>query len=55
MRGRLEQVRWTLTGPTSIEAVELRLVGEPLRVLGGEGLLVEPRWRRPEDGTMPRW
>jgi spore germination protein GerM len=55
MRGRLEQVRWTLTGPTSIEAVELRLAGEPLRVLGGEGLLVEPRWRRPEDGTVPRW
>jgi spore germination protein GerM len=55
MRGRLEQVRWTLTGPTSIDAVELRLAGEPLRVLGGEGLLVEPRWRRPADGEAPRW
>lgn len=55
MRGRLEQVRWTLTGPTSVEAVELWLAGEPLRVLGGEGLLVETRWRRPEDGRPPRW
>lgn len=55
MRGRLEQVRWTLTGPTSVEAVQLRLHGVPLEVLGGEGLLVEPTWRRPSSGALPRW
>lgn len=55
MRGRLEQVRWTLTGPTSVEALQLRLDGAPLEVLGGEGLLVEPTWRRPSSETLPRW
>jgi spore germination protein GerM len=56
MRGRLEQLRWTLTRPTSVEALALRVEGEPLRVLGGEGLLVEASWRRPEsDGALPRW
>lgn len=56
MRGRLEQLRWTLTRPTSVEAVALQVEGEPLRVLGGEGLLVETRWRRPaNDEDLPRW
>ncbi len=55
MRGRLEQLRWTLTRPSSIEAVELWMNGEPLRVLGGEGLMVEPSWRRPDDERTPRW
>lgn len=55
MRGRLEQVRWTLTRPGSVEAVTLRVEGDPLRVLGGEGLMVEERWVRPDDDTLPRW
>lgn len=56
MRGRLEQLRWTLTRPTSVEALALEVEGEPLRVLGGEGLMVETRWRRPaDDGGLPRW
>jgi len=55
MRGRLEQLRWTLTRPSSIEAVELWMDGEPLRVLGGEGLMVEPSWRRPDDEQRPSW
>lgn len=55
MRGRLEQLRWTLTRPSSIEAVDLWMNGEPMRVLGGEGLMVEPSWRRPDDDRTPRW
>lgn len=56
MRGRLEQLRWTLTRPTSVEGVALQVEGEPLRVLGGEGLLVETSWRRPANGeALPRW
>jgi len=55
MRARLEQVRWTLSQPTWVEEVALRLDGRPLTVLGGEGLMVEERWRRPADGGVPRW
>ncbi len=55
MRGRLEQLRWTLTRPSSVEAVDLWMNGEPLRVLGGEGLMVEPSWRRPDDERTPSW
>ena len=55
MRGRLEQLRWTLTRPSSIEVVDLWMDGEPLRVLGGEGLMVDPLWRRPDDDRMPSW
>ena len=56
MRARLEQLRWTLTRPTSVEALALRVDGEPLRVLGGEGLMVETPWRRPgPDDELPRW
>lgn len=55
MRGRLEQLRWTLTRPSSIETVDLWIDGEPLRVLGGEGLMVDPSWRRPDDDRTPSW
>jgi len=54
MRGRLEQVRWTLTEPESITRVRLLVEGEPLELLGGEGLIVEPNWTR-DDETLPRW
>jgi spore germination protein GerM len=55
MRARLEQVRWTLSQPTWVDEVALRMDGRPLEVLGGEGLMVEERWRRPADGRLPRW
>jgi spore germination protein GerM len=55
MRARLEQVRWTLSQPTWVDEVALRLDDRPLTVLGGEGLIVEERWRRPVDGRLPRW
>lgn len=55
MRGRLEQVLWTLTQPGWAEAVSLRMDGVPLRVLGGEGLMVPERWTRPQTGSLPTW
>lgn len=55
MRGRLEQLRWTLTRPGGVSELALSVEGEPLDVLGGEGLLVDPVWSRPEDETLPRW
>ena len=55
MRARLEQLRWTLTQPSGVEAVAFALEGEPLHVLGGEGLLVERPWVRSEGDPLPRW
>lgn len=55
MRGRLEQLRWTLTRPTAVTEVRLRMDGAPLEVLGGEGLLVDPAWSRPPGEDLPRW
>ena len=55
MRARLEQLRWTLTQPTWVDAVDLQVEGAPLTVLGGEGLMVAPVWSRPADGALPRW
>lgn len=55
MIGRLEQLRWTLTQPSGVEALELHVEGSPLEVLGGEGVLVAQPWRRPEGGTLPTW
>ena len=55
MRGRLEQLRWTLARPSSVRAVALRVDGERLFLLGGEGLIVEPSWVPPEDGRTPVW
>ncbi len=55
MRGRLEQLRWTLARPASVRAVALRVEGERLFLLGGEGLIVEPSWSPPEHGRTPAW
>lgn len=55
MRARLEQLRWTLTQPSDVDGVALAIEGEPLHVLGGEGLLVERPWLRAEGDPLPRW
>lgn len=55
MRGRFEQLVWTLTQPTWADAVALSVDGVPLRVLGGEGLMVPERWVRPVEGGLPTW
>ncbi|MDR9392640.1 MAG: GerMN domain-containing protein [Trueperaceae bacterium] len=55
MRARLEQLRWTLTAAPDVRRVALSVEGEPLEVLGGEGLWVEPEWTRPRDGVPPTW
>lgn len=54
MRGRLEQVRWTLSEPDVVQEVRLRVEGADLEMLGGEGLLVESTWIR-DAHAMPRW
>jgi spore germination protein GerM len=55
MRGRLEQLRWSLASLPNVEAVVVAVEGEPLTVMGGEGLMVEQPWRVPDDARTPRW
>lgn len=55
MQARLYQLLYTLTQPGDVEAVALRLEGRPLRVLGGEGLLVAQPWRREAEPGRVRW
>lgn len=54
MFGRLYQVMYTLTHPNDVDEVALYLDGQPLRVLGGEGVMVEHPWSRPPAG-LPAW
>ncbi len=54
MIGRLEQLTYTLTQPSGVDAVELRLEGVPVEVWGGEGVMVTWPWRRPPGG-LPTW
>lgn len=54
MVGRLAQLTYTLTQPTGIDVVELRVEGMALDAWGGEGILTAWPWRRP-DGGLPRW
>lgn len=54
MLARLHQVRYSAVRPGPVEAVALLVEGDPLRVLGGEGLMVEARWR-PANEATPRW
>ncbi len=55
MMGRLNQVYYTLTRPSGVEAVRLYVEGRPLRVLGGEGIIVDPVWVRAENPESPEW
>lgn len=56
MLGRIHQVTWTLTQSSGIERLALYLDGEPLRVLGGEGVMVAHPWTRPTgDAAVPVW
>ncbi len=54
MIGRLAQLRYTLTEPTSVDAVEVTVEGRRLEAWGGEGVMVRWPWRRP-DGAAARW
>ena len=55
MLGRLYQVMYTLSQPADVDEVLLLLEGEPLTLLGGEGILVEVPWVRDEHVELPRW
>jgi spore germination protein GerM len=55
MTGRLNQLLYTATQPSSIHEVVVLVDGQPLQTLGGEGLIVPSPWRRPESDALPRW
>jgi len=55
MLGRLYQLYYTLSQPKDVEAVSVLVEGEPLRVLGGEGIIVDPVWVRAEHPQEPAW
>jgi spore germination protein GerM len=55
MIGRLQQLTYTLTQPSEVAAVELRVDGVRLDAWGGEGVMTLWPWRRPEAAGMPRW
>jgi spore germination protein GerM len=55
VQGRLEQLFYTLTQPTSVDKVSLQLGGEPVIVFSGEGLIIENPWTRKTRETLPRW
>ncbi len=54
MIGRLAQLTYSLTQPSGVDAVELRVEGRVLDAWGGEGVMTRWPWRRPEGG-LPRW
>lgn len=55
MFGRLNQLFYTLSQPADVDAVVLEVEGETLRVLGGEGIIVEVPWVRSQQPEQPRW
>lgn len=55
MQARLYQVLYTLTQPRDVGAVSLLIEGRPVRVFGGEGILVDSPWYRSEHEGLPLW
>lgn len=55
MRGRLEQLRWSLANLPGVRTVRLLVEGEALTVMGGEGLIVQQPWSPPDDARTPTW
>lgn len=55
MTGRLNQLFYTLTQPSDVDAVRLEIEGAPVQVFGGEGLILESPWRRADHPDAPRW
>lgn len=55
MQGRLNQLFYTLTQPSDVEAVMLRVEGAFLTVFSGDGILVENPWVRAEQPELPVW
>lgn len=55
MAGRLHQLFYTLTQPSDVDAVHLRIEGDAVRVFSGEGLEVDQPWVRSQQPALPVW
>jgi spore germination protein GerM len=54
-QGRLYQVLYTLTQSQDIDLVNILVEGQPLNVLGGEGLMIDNPWWRENRKVLPSW
>ncbi len=54
-QGRLYQVLYSLSQSKDIDSVKLLVEGQPLSVLGGEGLMIDNPWRRVSREGLPSW
>src|SRR5690606_6069665 len=55
MLGRLNQLYYTLTQPSDVDAVRIAIDGRVIDVLSGEGLLLDVPWVRVDHPTLPQW
>lgn len=55
LQGRIHQLFYTLSQPATIERVFLQVEGEPLTILGGEGLMLAYPWQRQDNNFLPQW
>jgi spore germination protein GerM len=54
-QSRLNQVWYTLSQPKDFNSVSILIEGQPLTMLGGEGLIVENPWIRNDKEVLPEW
>lgn len=55
MLGRLNQLYFTLTQPSDVEAMRLAIEGQAVTVFSGEGLLLDDPWLRSQHESLPVW
>ncbi len=55
MLGRLNQLYYTLSQPTDVDAVRIAIDGRVIDVLPWEGLLLEVPWVRADHPALPEW
>lgn len=55
MLGRLNQLYYTLSQPSDVDAVRIAIDGRVIDVLAGEGLLLDVPWVRADHATLPVW
>lgn len=55
MFGRLNQLYFTLTQPSDVDAVRLAIEGKPVTVFSAEGLLLDDPWLRSQHASLPVW
>ena len=55
MQARLYQLFYTLTQPNDVDGVVLLVGGDEVELFGGEGVIVDSPWLRPQHKDLPIW